>query len=148
MIRWIVIGLIMVVMLAVAYILAAVLSPAFRSIARDIAIVILAVFQMVSTILTIALLIAILYAVNVIRKLSRDNVLPKVEVISVKVNEVLDKTSAITGDVRKSTGTVSTTTAFVAERIVSPIIRVSSLITGVRTAASTLARRGFESEQG
>lgn len=140
--KWIGIGLAVVGIITVAFIVAAYLFPDFRVATRDIAIVILAVFQMIGAILTIALLLAIIYAVRAINRLARETVMPKVDALSVKVDQLLDSTKMITGNIKDTTTTVSTTTVYVAEQVVSPVIRVSSLLAGVRAAATFLARRG------
>ncbi len=144
--RWIGIGVAILVLVTVAFIIAAALFEGFRVAARDIALVILAVFQMISAILTIVLLIALLYAVRALQTVTRDTIIPKIDTATVKVNEILDHTKVVTGNVRDSASTVTTTTVFVAERVASPIIRISSLVAGVRAAATTLARRGSEPE--
>jgi hypothetical protein len=97
---------------------------------------------MIGALLTAALLVAILYAVFSIRSLAKDTVLPKVNQLTIKVDQLLDSTRSITGNVKDTTSAVSTTTVYVAERVVSPVIRVSSLMAGVRAAAAFLARRG------
>jgi hypothetical protein len=140
--KWIGIGLAVVGIITVAFIVAAYLFPDFRVATRDIAIVILAVFQMIGAILTIALLLAIIYAVRTINRLARETVMPKVDALSVKIDQLLDSTKVITGNIKDTTTTVSTTTVYVAEQVVSPVIRVSSLLAGVRAAATFLARRG------
>jgi hypothetical protein len=140
--KWIGIGLAVVGIITVAFIVAAYLFPDFRVATRDIAIVILAVFQMIGAILTIVLLLAIIYAVRTINRLARETVMPKVDALSGKIDQLLDSTKAITGNIKDTTTTVSTTTVYVAEQVVSPVIRVSSLLAGVRAAATFLARRG------
>jgi hypothetical protein len=140
--KWIGIGVGALTVLLIAFIVGSALAPVgFREGTRDIFIVILAVFQLISAVLLIALLIAVLYAVNQINKLARINVLPKVDDAMVKLNEVLDSTRSLASSVRDSASTATQTTTFMAERVVSPIIRISSLVSGVRTAATTLARR-------
>lgn len=146
--KWIGIGIAIVVLIAVAFIVAAAIFPTFRVVSRDIAIVILAVFQMIISILGIVLLIAILYAINLLQKLTRDSVIPKIDVAVTKANEILDNTRTVTGNIRDSASTATNTTVFVAERVASPIIRASSLVAGVRAAAITLARRGSGPDQG
>jgi phage-related protein len=140
--KWIGIGLAVVGIITVAFIVAAYLFPGFREATRDIAIVILAVFQMIGAILTIALLLAIIYAVRSINRLARETVMPKIEMLTGKLDQMIDSTHAITGNLKDTTTTVSTTTVYVAEQVVSPVIRVSSLLAGVRAAATFLARRG------
>lgn len=144
--KWIGIGLAVVGIVTVAFIVVAALFPDFRVAARDIAIVILAVFQMIAAILTIALLLAILYAVRMIRRLARDTLAPKIDMLGAKVDLLLDNTRSITDNVRDTTATVSTTTVYIAEQAVSPVIRVAGLIAGVRAAARFLARRGAVEE--
>jgi hypothetical protein len=140
--KWISIGLAIVGVIVVAFIVAAYMFTGFREATRDIAVVILAVLQMIGAILTIALLVAILYAVSYIRRLARDTIIPKVDALSVKLDSVIESTRAITGNVQETTTTVSTTTTYMAERVVAPVIRVAGLLAGVRAAARFLARRG------
>jgi len=140
--KWIGIGLAVIAIIAIAFIVAAYIYPDFREATRDIAIVILAVFQMIGAILSAALLVALLYSVFAIKKLAAETVLPKVELLTSKLDTVIQNTQAITSNVKETTTTVGTTTVYVAERVVSPVIRVSSLLVGVRAAASFLARRG------
>lgn len=148
--KWIGIGLAVVGIIAIAFIVAAYLFPEFRIATRDIAIVILAVFQMIGAILTIALLLAIIFAVRAINRLARDTVVPKIDMLTGKLDQVIENTRSITGNVRDTTATASTTTVYIAEQVVSPVIRVASLVAGVRAGARFLARRGEapEADQG
>ena len=59
-----------------------------------------------------------------------------------KLDAVIESTQAVAINVKDTTTSVSTTTSYMAERVVSPVIRVSGLLVGVRAAASFLARRG------
>ena len=140
--KWIGIGLAVIGVITIAFIVAAYIYPEFRVATRDIAIVILAVFQMIGAILTAALLVALLWSVFAIKRLASETVLPKVELLTSKLDIVIDSTQAIAGNVKDTTASVSMTTSYMAERVVSPVIRVSSLLVGVRTAAAFLARRG------
>ena len=142
MVKWIGIGLAIIGVITVAFIVAAYIFPDFRVATRDIAVVILAVFQMIGAILTAALLVAILYVTFYLRRLARDTVLPKVDLLTSKLDGVLDNTRAITGNVKDTTTNVTATSSYVAERVVAPVIRVSSLVAGARAAATFLARRG------
>ena len=142
MVKWIAIGFAAIIAIAIVYVIAAYNYPAFREATRDIAIVILAVFQIIGSILTVALLLALLYSMVALEKLATQTVLPKVDLLTAKLDEVIEQTQAIAGNVKDTTMTVSTTTSYIADRVVSPVIRVSSLLTGVRAAASFLARRG------
>lgn len=141
MFKWIAIGIGFITLLLVAFVVSAFLFPGFREAMRDIFIVILAALQLIGAILTIALLIAVLYAVNQINKLAKSGLMPKIDIAMGKLDEVLDNTRAITTTVRDSASTATTTTVFVAERVASPVIRLASLVSGVRAAATALARR-------
>ena len=140
--KWIGIGLAILAIITIGFIVAGYIFPDWAANTRDIAIVILAVFQMVSVVLMIALLLALMFTVFYIRRLARDTVLPEIRELRAKLDGVIEHTQAITGSVKDTTTTVSTTTSYMAERVVSPVIRVSSLLIGVRAAASFLARRG------
>ena len=142
MVKWIGIGLAILGIILIAFIVAGYLYPEWAANTRDIAVVILAVFQLIGAILTIALLLALLYTVWTIRRLARDTVIPKIDTLTGKVDEVIETTRAITGNVKDTTATASATTVYVAEQVVSPIIRVAGLMAGVRAAARFLARRG------
>lgn len=142
MLRWIGIGIGLLTAVLFGFVIAAIfLGEGFRAAWRDVFIVILAALQLIGAVLLIAILIAILYAVEQINRLARNNVIPKLDEALAKANEALDATRTIAHDVRDSAQTATTTTTYVAERVVSPIIRISSLVTGVRAAATTLARR-------
>jgi len=140
--RWVAIGVGIITAALLGFIVAAIfLGPDFRGAWRDVFIVIFAALQLVSAVLTIALLLAVLYVVNQLNKVARTSVLPRIDETMGKVNEVLDSTRTLAGNAQQAASSAANTTGFVAERVVSPIIRVSSLITGVRAAATTLARR-------
>lgn len=140
--KWIGIGLAVIALITIAFIVASYLYPDFREATRDIAIVILAVFQMIGALLTAALLLAVLYAVFAIKRLATDTIVPKVDLLTNKLDGVIENTKSITGNLKDTTASVGTTTSYVAEQVVSPVIRVSGLIAGVRAAATFLARRG------
>jgi tellurite resistance protein TehA-like permease len=146
--RWIGIGIAILALITVGFIVAASLFEGFRIAARDIAIVILAVFQMVGSILTIVLLVAILYAVRALQRAGQDTVMPKIDLLTAKVNDVLDNVRVISDNARGTASNVTSTTVFVGERVVSPFIRISSLVAGARAAAQTLARRDSQPDQG
>ena len=140
--KWIGIGLAVLGIITIAFIVAGYIFPLWAANTRDIAIVILAVFQLISVILTIALLLALMFTVLYIRRLARETVIPEIRELRGKLDGLIDNTQTITGNFKETTTTVSSTTAYMAERVVSPVIRVSSLLIGVRAAASFLARRG------
>lgn len=142
MLRWVGIGVGVLTVLLIGFIVGLALAPVgFREGSRDIMIILLGIFQLISTFVMIALLFAVLFAVNQISKVARTSVVPRIDEAMVKLNDVLDSTRTLAGNVRDSASTATQATSFVAERAVSPIIRISSLVTGVRTAAVTLARR-------
>jgi hypothetical protein len=140
-IRWIVIAAVVLLVLALGFIIVAGFFPEFRVATRDVFIVFAAAFQLIAAFLVIVLLITILYAIKSLHDLIQVSLVPKIEATTNKVDEVLDNTRSIVGNVKDSSETISTTTTYTAERVVSPIIRVSSLIVGVRAAATAMARR-------
>jgi hypothetical protein len=140
--RWIGIGLAVITVLAIAFIVALYLFPEFRVATRDVAVVIAAFFQIISTILGAALLLAIIYAVRAISNLSQNTLVPRIDALTAKVDQLLDSGRTIAGNVQDTSATVSTTTSYVAEQVVSPFVRVAGLMAGVRAAASFLANRG------
>jgi uncharacterized membrane protein len=95
--------------------------------AAYVAIVIVAMFQLLSTLILIALLGALLYAVSSIRDVANQTVMPK-------VSQTLDQA-------KETAAATRNTTTYVAESVVSPMIKLSAIAAGVRTAAVTLARR-------
>lgn len=139
--KWIGIGTGGILVLTLLYIAAAWMFPSFRVISRDIAIVILAGFMLIATLLSIALLVAVLSMVYAIYKLTQDEVIPKINATTASVDEALATTQAAARSLRQSADNANTTTVFVAEHVASPVIRVSSMVAGVRAAARTLARR-------
>lgn len=146
-IRWIVIAAVVLLVLALGFTIAAGFFPGFREATRDIFIVFAAAFHLIAAFLAIVLLITILYAIKSLHDLIQVSVVPKIEATTIKVDEVLDHTRSIVGNVKESSETINTTTTYTAERVVSPIIRVSSLIVGVRAAATALARRDVPADE-
>ena len=146
MVKWISIGLAVVVVILIAFIVAAYLFPEFRVATRDITIVLLGVLNMISIVLMIVLLLAFLYTVVFIRRLTNDTIVPQITDLKIKLDNVIENTRGITTDVKDTTTTVSATTVYIAEKAVSPVIRVSGLLAGVRAAARYLARRDEASE--
>jgi len=142
--KWIGIGLAIVLLITVGFIVGAYLAPEFRIVTRDIAIVVLAVFQMISALITIALLIVMVFAVRTLTRVSQTTLVPKLEELSGKLDQVLDQGRGVAANIRDTTSTVSGTTSFLADRAVAPVIRVSGLMAGVRAAAAYLARRDDE----
>ncbi|MFO7170777.1 MAG: hypothetical protein DIU80_022345 [Chloroflexota bacterium] len=139
--RWIGIGLAVIAVLSIAFIVALYMFPEFRVATRDIAVVIAAFFQIISTILTAALLLAVLYAVRAINRTSQNTIIPRIDALAAKVDQLLENGRAIAGNVQDTTATVSTTTGYVAEQVVTPFVRLGGLMAGVRAAAAYLARR-------
>lgn len=92
MTRWITIGVGVLVVLAIAFIAVLYIFPDFRAATRDIAVVILALFQLIGTLLTIAILFAVLYAIRSVDKAARESLLPRVDSLTAKVDQLVDQT--------------------------------------------------------
>lgn len=135
MTRWLIIGGIVAALLIAG--LAALISWADGwQTAAYVSVVILAIFEVFSVLLLIALLGALIYAVYAIRDLANNTVVPK-------VSQTLDQ-------VKDTAAAAKNTTSYVAEGVVTPLIKISSVAAGVRAAAVALARRdkptGYEPE--
>ncbi|NJP05645.1 MAG: hypothetical protein HC837_08515 [Chloroflexaceae bacterium] len=137
----------MFLLIVVSYTVFAYYFPEIRQTLADVAITILALFSILATVLTMILLLVVLYAVKAIQQLSQQTVVPKMNELTVKMDQILENTRTVSDQVRETTNTATNTTVFVAEQVVSPIIRLSSLLTGVRAAATKLARRNGQAEQ-
>lgn len=147
MFRWIGIGLGVLTLLLIGFIVALALAPVgVREAFRDIFIIILGGFMLLSVVILIAVLIGLLFTLNRLERLARKNVLPKLDDALVKLNDVLESTKTLANNARESAHTVTGSTTFVAERVVSPVIRIASLATGVRAAATSLARRDLKGD--
>ena len=151
MFKWIGIGLGVLTLLLIAFIVGLFLAPVgVREAIRDIFVIVLGFFMLVTTVLTIAVLLGLLFTMSRIEKLARGNVLPKLDEAMLKMNDVLESTKALATSAKETAGNAVGPTQFVSERVVSPIIRISSLFSGVRAAATSLARRDaperFDSE--
>jgi hypothetical protein len=143
--KWIGIGLGVLALLLIGSVVGLFLAPVgVREAIRDIFVIIIGLFMLISTILTIALLLGLLFAISRIERLARGNVLPKIDEAMLKLNDVLDNTRSLSTSARETVSNAAGTTQFVTERVVSPFIRVSSLVTGVRAAATSLARRDVD----
>ncbi len=133
--KWLIIGGAVAAVVIIALIVLISLNDAWQT-AAYVSVVILAIFMLFSTLLAIALLGALLYAVLAIRDIASNNLMPK-------VGQTLDQ-------VKDSASAAKNTTTYVAESVVSPLIKLSSLAAGVKVAASALARRdrprGYEPE--
>lgn len=140
--KWIVIGVAVTVVILVVFIVCAYLFPGWRQATADIAIILLALTGMIAAILAIAILFAILYTVNKIRSVTTDVVVPQVAVLRTKVDGILDSVNSVADTARSSATTVSTTTSYASEQVVTPIIKLAGLVAGVRAGATFLARRG------
>ena len=140
--KWVGTAIATIFILLIAFVVGMYLAPVgIREATRDIFIIILGIFQLLTVVLLTVLLFAVIYAVNQINKVTSGTVLPKIDQAMLKLNDVLDSTRTIAGSARDSASTISGSTSFVTERVVSPVIRISSLLTGVRAAATSLAHR-------
>ena len=124
--RWLIIGGVVFAVLVIGLIVLISVNDAWAT-ARDVSVVILAIFEMISTLLMIALLAVLIYAVMALRAVATETVMPK-------VTQTLDQ-------VRDTAATAKNTSTYVAEGVVTPLIKISSVAAGVRAAASPLARR-------
>ncbi len=121
-------------------------NPELGPIARDVAIAVTSALIVLATIITIVLLLAILYAISLLTRVTRTDLIPKIEELTLKVDEVLGNARGVSGRALDTVSSVSATTSFTAERVAAPIIRVSSVFAGVRAAVNTLARRDAPNE--
>jgi hypothetical protein len=124
--RWLIIGGVVFVVLIVGLIVLISVADAWDT-ARDVSIVILAIFEMISTLLMIGLLAVLIYVVMALRSVATETIMPK-------VSQTLDQT-------RDTAATVKNTSTYVAQGVVTPLIKLSSVAAGVKAAASALARR-------
>ncbi len=124
--KWLIIGGVLFAVLIIGLIVLISVTDAWAT-ARDVSVVILAIFQMISTLLMIALLAVLIYAVMALKTLASDTVVPK-------MSQTLDQ-------VRDTAATAKNTSTYVAQGVVTPLIKVSSVAAGVRAAAVALARR-------
>ena len=139
--KWVGIAIATLFILLIAFVVGMYIVPVgVREATRDVFIIILGVFQLLIVVLLTVILFAMIYAVNQINKVAKGSVLPKLDEAMLKLNDVLDSTRTIAGNARDSASNITGSTAFVTERVVSPVIRVSSLLMGVRAAATSLAR--------
>ncbi len=124
--KWLIIGGVLFAVLIIGLIVLISVTDAWAT-ARDVSVVILAIFQMISTLLMIALLAVLIYAVMALRSLASETLVPK-------VSQTLDQ-------VRDTAATAKNTSTYVAQGVVTPLIKISSVAAGVRAAAIALARR-------
>ena len=124
--RWLILGGILFAALVIGLIVLISWTNAWAT-ARDVSIVILAIFEMISTLLMITLLAVLIYVLMALRSLASETVVPK-------VSQTLDQ-------VRDTAVTAKSTSTYVAQGIVTPLIKISSVAAGVRAAAIALARR-------
>jgi cytochrome c biogenesis factor len=139
--RALVIGGSILAVLTLVIVVLAVIYPGFREALRDFAVIILALFQLIGAIVMALVAIALLYAVKAIDKSTRTTLVPKLEEISVKLDDVLANTKSVSADLRKSTGEVSTTVSIITEEVVRPAIRVSSYVRGFQAVVQLLGER-------
>ena len=124
--RWLIIGGVVFALLIIGLIVLISVTDGWQT-ARDVSIVLLAIFELISTMLMIGLLVAVFLAVSELRNVTTETVLPK-------VNQTLDQ-------VRDTAVTAKDTSVYVAQGVVTPLIKISSVAAGVRAAAVALARR-------
>lgn len=124
--KWLIVGGVVSLLVIIGLIVLISINDAWQT-AAYVSVVILAIFEVFSVLLLIALLALLIYAVLAIRDLAANTVVPK-------VSQTLDQ-------VKDTAAATKNTTAYVAEGVVTPLIKISSIATGVRAAAVALARR-------
>jgi hypothetical protein len=139
--RYMLIGGGILVLITITLVVLAVIYPGFREALRDFSIIILALFQLIGAVVLALVAIALLYAVKAIDKSTRVTLVPKLEELSNKLDDVLANTKSVTADVKKSTAAVSTTVSIITEEIVGPAIRISSYLEGFKAATTHIGQR-------
>lgn len=139
--RWLAIGGLVFVVISLVFIILSIIYPGFREAVRDLAIILLALFQLLGAIIMALVAVALLFAVKAIDNTARGTLIPKLEELSLKVDELLAKTSSVTDDVKKTSASVATTVTIISEQVVKPAIQVSSYVTGIKAAISVLSQR-------
>lgn len=133
--NWIIIGVVVAIVVFVGGIVLISINDGWQT-AAYISVVLLAMFQVFTTLLLTAILVALIYAIFALKSLADKQVVPQV--------------TATLEQVRSTATTARNTTSYVAEGVVAPIIKITSLAAGVRAAAVSLARRnkgaGYEPE--
>ncbi len=141
MTKWIGIGLTIIAVLSIAFIAVLYIFPGFREATRDVAVVVVAFFMIVQTLITVGLLLAIVYGVRELKRVSRQTLIPRIEALTAKVDMIVDNARTVSDTARDTVAAVGTSTNYVAERVVSPLVRISALMAGVKAAASYVAKR-------
>jgi hypothetical protein len=146
MTRWLAIGGGIFVLLCIIFVVLTVIYPGFREVVRDLSIILLALFQLIGAIAMALVAVAILYAVKAIDTTARVSLIPKLEEISTKVDDILVfyilfKKSSFTDDLKNTTASVSTAAEIISQEVVKPAIQISSLFSGVKAAATVLGQR-------
>ncbi|MFM2308810.1 MAG: hypothetical protein RLY87_931 [Chloroflexota bacterium] len=139
--RSLAIGGILLALITITLVVLAVIYPGFREALRDFSIIILALFQLIGAIVMALVAIALLYAVKAIDKSTRVTLVPKLEELSTKLDDVLANTKSVTADVKKSTAAVSTTVSIITDEIVGPAIKISGYIEGAKAAVALIGQR-------
>ena len=131
--KWLIIGGIVLLLLAIV-IPWLLLANGWADEARDLAIILLALFHLVTVTLMIILIGVVVILVNEIRNLAKNTLTPK-------VSEVLDNVKGITDNAKVTSTTAKQTASYVAEDVVSPVIKAAGLLAGVKAAAKSLGQR-------
>ena len=139
--RSLLIGGAILAVVVVVIIVLAIIYPGFREALRDFSIIILALFQLIGAVVMALVAIALLYAVRAIDKSTRLTLVPKLEELSTKLDDVLANTKSVTADVKKSTAAVTTTVSIISEEIVGPAIKLSGYISGLKAVSTLITPR-------
>ena len=130
--KWLIIGGIVVLLLSVL-IPWLLIANNWLDEARDLAIIVLAIFHLISITLLIILIAAVVVLVNELRNAK--------ESIEPKVNEVLENIKGISNNAKVTSTTAKQTASYIAEGVVSPVIKAAGLMAGIKAGAKTLAQR-------
>ncbi len=116
-------------------------NPDLSAPARDVAVSITSALIVLATAVALVLLLAILYAIALLTRVVQRDLLPKVQELTTKVDVVLGNAQTASDRALETVTSVSATTSFTAEKVAAPLIRVTSMLTGVRAAVGAFARR-------
>lgn len=95
-------------------------APSSWSEWRDIIIVLMGIFWMLSGLLTVVLLVVLAFLALTLRKVMKENLAPAID----SLKDTLD--------------TVRGTTEVVGESVISPLVRIYSVVSGVRSAVGAV----------
>lgn len=131
--KWLIIGGVVILILAIGvpWLL---LANGWHDEVRDLAIILVALFHLISVTIMIILLAVILVIVNELRSLAKDKIEPQ-------VRDVMENVKGITENAKSTSVTAKQAASYIAEGVVSPVIKAAGLMAGVKAGAKALARQ-------